>query len=291
MFVTTNSLAAVKKYFADQLASHYSEREIKRMAQEIIQKRLNLSPTEWLLGQDTRVSESDLLHFRSMVKRLQQHEPFQYVIGETEFFGLRLKCTPAALIPRPETEELVAWIEVDYRSTPPSHGLDWCTGTGCIAFALKKIFPDLHMEARDVSQEALELAAINQQLLDLTIQLAQADALADSGYTDLQPESFDFWVSNPPYIPFEERVHMDQNVTEHEPGIALFVPDNDALVFYRAISQQAQGFLKPGGKLYFELHEKYATQTYELLQLQGTWTSIELRQDLQGKWRMLRAQK
>ncbi len=289
MFVSNNSIAAVKTYFNEKLAPIFSEREIKLIAQEIIQRRLNLSPSDWILNADLRVSESDLLHFRSVVKRLLNHEPFQHILGDTEFYGLSILCSPDALIPRPETEELVDWIVDDFKTKKPTHGLDWCTGTGCIAFALKKSFPRLNMSARDFSRKALELAEKNKQKLQLDVNFQFADALVPDGYQDLQLNSFDFWVSNPPYIPIQEQTNMDQNVVAFEPEMALFVPNEDALLFYREISLQAQEYLKNSGALYFELHENYAQQTKELLENQGCWSSIELKQDLQGKWRMLKA--
>lgn len=289
MFVSTNSIAAVKTYFNEKLAPIFSEREIKLIAQEVIQRRLNLSPADWILKADLRVSESDLLHFRSVVKRLLNNEPFQHILGDTEFYGLSILCSPDALIPRPETEELVDWIVNDFKTRNLTHGLDWCTGTGCIAFALKNSFPRLNMSARDFSRKALELAEKNKQKLQLDVDFHFANALVPDGYQDLKPNSFDFWVSNPPYIPIQEQTNMAPNVVAFEPEMALFVPNEDALLFYREISLQAQEFLKNSGALYFELHENYAQQTKELLENQSCWSSIELKQDLQGKWRMLKA--
>jgi release factor glutamine methyltransferase len=167
MFVTDNSLKSAKKYFDDRLQSHFSTTELKSMWTQIICKRLNWSSSDLLLNQNERLSESDLLYVRRFVKGLLANEPFQYLIGETDFFGLTILCDPRALIPRPETEELVQWVIES--SIKPKRMVDLCSGTGCISLALKSRFPNAHVQAIDFSIDAVKLSEENAKNLLLDI--------------------------------------------------------------------------------------------------------------------------
>ena len=287
MFVSDNSVKSIRQYFTDRLQSLFSSSEIRFMFQEVLMLRLNLSKSELILSDTLRLSESDLLYFRSVVKRLLSDEPFQYIVGSTVFYDLRIKCDTRALIPRPETEELVDWIVKDNAEKKEMRILDLCTGTGCIALALKSVFADSVVEASDISSDALNLAQLNAGDNQLNISLFQQDILTEP----LPKEGFyDIWVSNPPYIPESDKTDMHTNVLAYEPHLALFVSNEDPLVFYRRIGEMGLTYLKSGAKLYFEIHEKQGPAVCELLQGIG-YLSVELRTDLQGRERMVSAKK
>ena len=289
MFVTQNTAEAVKTYFLERLIPYFTEREINTFYKESLKKRLKLSDADLLLQKDIRLSESDLLYFRSIVKRLQNHEPFQYILGETFFYDLLIRCDERALIPRPETEELVDWIISSLNSTQKYAVLDICTGSGCIALALKSILKKSDISATDISNEAIALAKKNAMLLSLDLHFLQDNALVEDA--DIFTEnSFDLIVSNPPYIPMKEKDLMEKNVLDFEPHLALFVADETPLIFYRAIAEKALRLLKPDGCLFFELHESYAELTKELVIAIG-YDAVEIKLDLQGKSRMLKAKK
>ena len=288
MFVSDNTLNSAKKYFFDRLAVVFSPTELKSMWTQIICKRMQWSTTDLLLKSQERLSESDLLFVRSFVKGLLNQEPFQYLLGETSFFGLTICCDKRALIPRPETEELVDWVRNAVNH--PAHIIDLCTGSGCIALALKSIFPNAKVAALDLSHEALELAKENADKLQLSLDFYQGDVLEWKEIDFPEGPQFDVIISNPPYIPNEERNSMSVHVLDHEPEMALFVDDSDPIVFYKKILDMAEFKLTTGGLLFFELHEAFGEQvkTYaESKSFQG----IEIREDLQGKARMMKAQK
>lgn len=288
MFVSSNSVTEIKAYFKKQLSELFSASEIKQISNHALKIRLNLSQADLMLADDIRLSESDLLYFRSIVKRLQANEPIQYIFGDTEFYGLLMKCDSRALIPRPETEELVDWILSDVNKLDQLEMLDMCTGSGCIALALKSQLKQAKISAIDWSQDALDLTTENSQALNLELTIQKIDALSDFNLWNFQPNSFDVWVSNPPYIPLKEKELMESNVLEFEPDMALFVEDDSALIFYESIGKAARLYLKSGGKLYFELNENYAAETKQLMEEIG-FISVEIKVDLQGKKRMLKA--
>lgn len=290
MFVQTNSLKAIKKYFKEKLKEQFSESELNFMLKEAVVQRLNISRAEYLLSEGQLLSESDLLYFRSIVKRLQNHEPFQYIMGSTEFFGLEIKTDSRALIPRPETEELVQWITEEFPQKGVLKIMDLCTGSGCIALALKSYLSNSEILATDFSQEALELANENAKTLNLEIAFGFFDATKNDDYSAFPIDSYDVWVSNPPYIPFKDELKMQKNVLNFEPHLALFVENEDPLLFYRTISENALIYLKSEGKIFFEIHADFANETTQLLNDLG-FVNIELRKDLQGKGRMLKGQK
>lgn len=259
---------------------------MKAMLKVAICERLKLSSADYLLCDSNLLSESDLLYFRSIVKRLQNNEPFQYIVGQTEFFGLELKCDARALIPRPETEELVEWVmEV---AAPENTLIDFCTGSGCIALALKSQLPKARVYGTDVSKEALELSKENASALNLDVSFIQHDALSDQLPSILTEQSIDIIVSNPPYIPELDKQEMQANVLNFEPHLALFVENDNALIFYKAIASQAARLLKKNGLLFFEIHERLALETKEAIEALG-FVDVEIRKDLQGKDRMIKA--
>ena len=230
--------------------------------------------------------------FAAIIHRLQAHEPVQYVLGETEFAGFKLKVSPAVLIPRPETEELVAWIAQEQAATAgpvPPIFLDMGTGSGAIALALAKLLAPVRAIALDISPAALALAQENALAQHTLIDFRQVDMLALVGAgSTLEWPIFDFIVSNPPYVMASEAGAMHPNVLDHEPHLALFVPDDDPLRFYRAIGQFARHHLKPGGPLYLEINEQLGAATSQLLRSIG-FQHLQIRPDVHGKDRMLRA--
>ena len=225
-----------------------------------------------------------MLFIRSYVHRLQNNEPFQYIHGTTTFFGLELKCDKRALIPRPETEELVAWV-VEF--SPYKTIADICTGSGCIALGLKSIFSESNVIGLDISMDALSLAQENSKLNNLNIDFIHADILNIND--NLLNKKYDCIVSNPPYIPSNERETMAENVLNFEPEISLFVENDNPIQFYEAIVKYAKSNLSENGILFFEIHPDFSAEISDLLNLKG-FINIELRKDLQGKNRMIKAQ-
>lgn len=220
--------------------------------------------------------------------RLEQHEPLQYVLGEAWFCGLRFTADKRALIPRPETEELVEWIISEQRFPLSNRSLlDIGTGTGCIPVTLKRRLPPFTVTGVDISRDALDLARHNAQQLGVEVLFQQIDILDESQWS-LLPR-VDIIVSNPPYIPAAEINNMNVEVTGFEPHLALFVPDNDPLLFYRKIAQLGLSLLNPEGEIYLELHHDGAAATTQLFREAGYQTLI--RPDMQGKERMLKAWK
>ena len=288
MFLQHNTLDGLRTYFSDSLKNQFSESEVKLMFKAFVTKRMSLTNTEFMIARDLRFSESDLLYFRSVVKRLQANEPFQYIHGRTEFYGLELICDKRALIPRPETEELVDWISESLDKNREHHIVDICSGSGCIALALKSNFANARVEAWELSDEALQLIQENRDLTGLNISPLKMDALSEV-YPGTD-RGYDIIVSNPPYIPNSERSRMHDNVLDFEPDMALFVEDSAPFVFYNNIALQATDMLVDNGWLYFEIHEDFEKEMFNLLEKHG-FVNIELRKDLQGRSRMMRGQR
>jgi release factor glutamine methyltransferase len=216
------------------------------------------------------------------IARLLRQEPLQYVLEEAHFYGYTFRVTPAVLIPRPETEELVHHIVQRHKRESSLRILDVCTGSGCIALTLAKELPQARIWATDISPEALALAEENRQLLNVAATLLKADALREP----FPLAELEVVVSNPPYVLEREKSLMQPNVLEWEPHLALFVPDEDALLFYKAIAQQAWQTLQAGGWLYFEINEAYGAGVVALLQGLG-FEQVAALEDMQGKTRMV----
>lgn len=286
MFVQRNDLAEIKAYFSNQLKDVFSANELRLITKQVVIDRLGISSVDYMLG-DVKFSESDLLYFRSIVKRLLNNEPLQHILGVVHFCELELKTDARALIPRPETEELIHWIRSDFENEKSKKVFDVCAGSGCIALAIKDYFPSFDCVALELSDDALELLKENIAFTNSTIRLAKFDALGGD-YSML--DGADIIVSNPPYIPYSDKKVMHPNVLDFEPEMALFVTDEDPLLFYREIGNGAWNSLQNNGWIYFEIHEELGIQVMECLKLIG-FVNIELRKDLQGKDRMVRAQK
>lgn len=285
MFVVGNELSDIKKYFSDKLQSEFSRNEIKNILKALTIKRFKISDLDYFTY-NTKLSESDLLYYHFALKRILKNEPVQYVLGTTEFYGLELIVEPGILIPRPETEELVDWIVKEHSDLNTI--IDICSGSGCIAFSLESKFPKVDIYGLEYSKDALKVAGKNKEHLKSHVVFKEFNALDSDSYSAI--ENTDLWVSNPPYIPNSDKSLMGDNVLEFEPHIALFVEDDDALKFYRSISDQGIKRLVNGGWLYFEIHEEYGSEVADLMRSLG-FVNIELRKDLQGKDRMIRGQK
>ena len=284
MFVIDNQLKTAKNYFTEQLKNLFSSTEINSMWKEIICLRLKWNHSDFILNTTSRLSESDLLFIRSYVHRIQNNEPFQHIHGTTIFFGLELICDKRALIPRPETEELVAWAVA---FGPYKTIADICTGSGCIALGLKSKFSESNVIGIDISTDALSLAKENSKLTNLNVEFIHADVLnINEGFSD---KKWDCIISNPPYIPTNERESLAENVLNFEPEVALFVEDDNPIMFYEAIIKYAKSNLSENGFLFFEIHPDFSAEISDLLKLKG-FINIELRKDLQGKNRMIKAQ-
>ena len=270
-------------HIKQELSGYYTDSEVSAMAKWILTDICCLSTLELYAGKDMNFSEEITSRATDILERLKRYEPLQYIIGETTFDGLSFEVNPAVLIPRPETVELVNWISSDH----PNEGvrvLDIGTGSGCIPIALSKRLKRPTITAWDISSEALEVARRNAQRNQAAVTFAQADALQPLA-TDIQ---VDVLVSNPPYIGESEKKNMEPNVLDWEPGLALFVPDHDPLLFYRRIAEIGLKILAKGGTLYYEINQLYGPETIDLLQAKG-YTHIELRKDLSANDRMIKA--
>lgn len=276
---------------ATPLISLYGEREARQIALLVVAELSRCEPAA-LLADPT--AEAGFEWPQTIVSDLVAGRPLQYVLGYTEFCGLRIGVREGVLIPRPETEELVSWIVSE--AGHARRILDIGTGSGCIALALKEHLPNAAVFGADISDEALAIARDNADALHLDVSFRRADALAHESPCEQSPlaesleqvfgDGFNIIVSNPPYIPLPERAEMRPNVTEWEPGTALFVPEENPLLFYRAIARSGKRMLTPGGRLFFEVHERYATETSDLLRAEG-YVDVALRNDFNDKPRML----
>ncbi len=282
MFVQSNRLIDLLPYFQKKLSEIYDEREIENMFAWLCYDRFRLNRNE-IKSEGVRLSESELLDFRAVVKRLQTNEPLQYVLGKTEFYNCDILLNKHVLIPRPETEELVDLIvkSVDRELTI----LDIGTGSGCIPIALKKAKPSCQLVGLDISPEALEIAQKSAILNKVEVLFYQADILTNK--LDDLPQ-FDLIISNPPYVLESDKVDMSKNVLDFEPHLALFVPDHDPLQFYRRIAELGLSKLNPNGLLYFEIHERFGKEMLDMLSGLG-YEHCVLVQDMQGKNRMVKA--
>lgn len=258
-----------------------SEGEASALAFMLIEETTQLSKAQ-ILTSDCDGTDADSL--LSMAQTIASGTPIQQVLGYAYFCGLKLKVTPSVLIPRPETEELVRWV-VD-ESPAPRSILDIGTGSGCIAIALAKALPQTRLTAIDISDEALAVARENAKMHDADIDFIQADILNPN--PSLANNRYDVIVSNPPYICNKEADEMEKNVLDHEPHVALFVPDDDPLLFYRAIAEKTLTMLTPDGTLFFEINRLYAQELTTMLQSMG-FQHITVRQDQFNNNRMLRA--
>ena len=276
-----------KIHFQEQLKDEYPLEEINSFFHLLTEAYLGLTRLDLALDPSAEIPDGMKPKFEDALQRLSHHEPIQYILGITEFFGLQFRLDPNVLIPRPETEELVEWILDDLKGAG-KHDisiLDIGTGSGCIAISLAKNLPLARVIAIDVAEAALKIAGENARLNKVDVEFLKMDILQSENL----PEKFDVIVSNPPYVRELEKREMHRNVLEHEPHLALYVKDEDPLIFYRKITKLAETALLEHGSLYFEINQYLGAETGELLESSGLKT--ELRKDLFGNFRMLKGNK
>ena len=258
----------------------YPEVEARQIAEMILLAKGNISRNDLLIEPNVELEIPDL---DVIMDELRSWRPVQYIVGKADFADMELTVREGVLIPRPETEELVDWVARDAQAG--AHILDVCTGSGCIAIALKRMVKSSEVWAMDISTEALAIARENGAEYAPEVHFVEGDALADFS-AHFEGVTFDAIVSNPPYIPDSDRALMRPNVLEHEPDLALFVEDSDPLVFYRAIAQTGRKVLKADGRLYFEIYESLVEEMVAMLEREG-YTDIVVREDFREKPRMI----
>jgi release factor glutamine methyltransferase len=279
-------------YLKEQLWDYYPESEIKSFYYLIMESVCRLDKQSVLLGKDTQISSDEKRIMKEMIEDLKKFRPIQYILGETEFYGLKFKVDERVLIPRPETEELVERVLNGCRVQGAGykvHGtrcrvLDVGTGSGCIAVALAKFLSGAEVYALDISEKALEVASENARNNQVNVRFIRHDIFED--LPENLPEQFDVIVSNPPYVTSGEKEIMSRNVLDYEPHQALFVPQEKPLLFYERIADMARDRLKDSGRLYFETSAVYGKSAEEMLRRKG-FGSVRLFKDISGKDRVL----
>lgn len=273
------------EYINSQLTNHFTKSELRILSSLILKDVSNLSFTDIVNCKFKNLSNNEKQKIIYIVERLQKNEPIQYVLGKTEFYGLDFKVNSNVLIPRPETEELVEWILLETKQVNP-HLLDIGTGSGCIAIALAKHLHYGTVDAWDISEKALEVARDNANNNNVSVKFSNVNVLEPVNID----KHFDIIVSNPPYITFSEKNELEENVLDFEPHEALFVPDEESLIFYNKIADIAVKMLNDKGYLYFEINQAKGSDIIELLKSKG-FSNIELRKDISGNSRMIRGMK
>ncbi len=279
------TISEIQKKYWDELSTVYDEREARSVTKIVFEKILELQSHKLFLERFRILTTNQIERLNEILNRLLTHEPVQYVLEEADFYGLKFKVNKHVLIPRPETEELVEWIQSAIQN-PQSAILDIGTGSGCIPIFLAKKFSEAQVEAIDISKEALNVAEKNDTLHQTNVRFYKCDILNET----LVENTYDIIVSNPPYISLHEKESLNENVLKFEPHLALFATSDDDLIFYRRISEQATKALKPKGKLFFEIHHSKGAGVVALMENAG-FKNIELRKDLSGKDRMVKGEK
>ena len=293
--------------FWQSLTPLYDAGEAQAIVRTVLDVEYGMTLTDIICGKVNELSSDEERNLEEIITRLQNGEPVQYVLGEADFAGRTFHVEPGVLIPRPETAELCQWIEEEVSSLDaddPKQILDICTGSGCIAITLGLTLPNSEVTGWDISEDALRIAQGNVEMLKArnvrieyqdalmlpkAAEAAEAAEISEAAESSLS-KSWNIIVSNPPYICEKEKVDMEKNVLEHEPSIALFVPDEEPLKFYRAIAEYASSALKSEGALYFEINPIYEKETREMLEELG-FKDIKTKEDAYGKKRMMKAMK
>ena len=281
MLTLNNAFYSLK----NDLQTIYDENEATAVAHELLNHITDQSKFERLLNKEQEFTTRQEDEFKDARERLLNGEPLQYVIGVQWFMGRQFEVNENVLIPRPETEELVEWIANEWKEKGTISILDIGTGSGCIPVSLKLFLPDAVIFSCDISSNALDVAELNAQKHGAGISLLQVDFLDKKTWDSFH--QFDVIVSNPPYIPIIEKENLEKNVRDFEPELALFVPENDALIFYRKIAEFAKTHLKEDGMIYCEVHKAHAYETQQLFQ--QYFSNVELRKDINENERMVKA--
>lgn len=279
--------AEIYNDFKSKLKSIYDDREAENISDWVFENVTRLKKWQRRENKNKELPETDSEKVKSYLQQLLKHKPVQYVLNEAWFYKMKFYVNENVLIPRPETEELVEWIISDFKKetySKPINIIDIGTGSGCIPIALKKELPKANITAMDVSEKALSVAKKNTINLDAKINFLALDFLNEDEWKMLSPP--DIIVSNPPYIPFNEKQILSKNVTDFEPEIALFVENNDPFIFYKKIAAFAKSHLKENGKIYVEVHEEYASEVRNMFENAGFISQIK--KDIYGKERMVR---
>jgi len=279
-------MEATIQYIEKELTGLYPKTEVQGFVRLIFWHVLQLSYTDLVLRRNQKLEKSSQKRIEAIVERLKKFEPIQYILGETEFFGLKLTVNPSVLIPRPETEELVQWITTTVEDEKLSV-VDIGTGSGCIALALKKELKNAVVTGVDISAESIRTASKNAEQNQLDVTFKQADILQ---WEKEKWEPVDLIVSNPPYVRELEKAAMHANVLQYEPENALFVSNTNPLVYYQSIAVFANRYLKANSWLFFEINENLGEELVSLLAAIG-FGAIEIKKDINGKNRMLRCQR
>ena len=277
----SNRVRDIIGLFHEELDGVYGAGEVRCFCEMVFEAFLGWDRVRLLTSKEETVDQSDLLRFHWALEDLKRHRPIQHIVGHADFCGCRIMVNPDVLIPRPETEEIVNWT---IHNCSPFTILDLCTGSGCIAIALKRAFPQANVTAVDISERALATARRNAEANGVEVSFLQADVLSS-----IQLPVADLIISNPPYVMEKERLQMAPNVLEYDPALALFVPDEDPLCFYSAIADIAFQSLDSDGLLVLEINENLADETCELLRSQGFRPTLH--PDFRGKSRWISARK
>ena len=278
-------LSRLKGNFLEILKEEYPPHEVNSFFNLLTEAFLGMTRLQVALDPDKEISEQEQQKLEDALQRLQKHEPIQYILGETEFFGLTFKVDKNVLIPRPETEELVEWILSDVKDREQTISiLDIGAGSGCIAISLAKNISHAKVTAIDISEGALEIAKTNAENNKVNVEFIQQDILG----AETLPSKYDIIVSNPPYVRELEKKEMQANVLNNEPAGAMYVKDEDPLVFYRKITALAKENLEPGGALYFEINQYLGEETKALLT--NNYFTASLKKDIFGSDRMLKGE-
>ena len=271
-----------RSHFVDTLAPIYDLEEAESFFYLVLEDIKKLKRIDLALNTEATFSEDEVLQWNEILEKLKQYIPIQYILGKTHFYGLEFEVNENVLIPRPETEELVDWVISNNSKSANLKVLDIGTGSGCIAISLAKNLQNAHVSAVDVSEKALATAEKNAQNNQIKVNFIRKDILKTE---DLQ-QQFDIIVSNPPYVRNLEKEEIKQNVLDHEPHLALFVDDQNALIFYQKITELAQKNLSKNGQLYFEINQYLGKEMMDLLEQKG-FQQMELRKDIYGNNRMV----
>lgn len=280
------TIGALNRQIIKELTSIYGTGEAKAMSRLIFQHLKNWNQTQLIINSDMPASDYLVSSVNSIIQRLNTHEPIQYILGKAYFYGITLSVDRSTLIPRPETQELVDLIVDEAQDTPDLNALDIATGSGAIAIALSRALPFSKVEAIDISKDALNIAEKNAQDLHADIKFEHADVFKYNP----QPDSFDIIVSNPPYIDESEKGEMDANVLEYEPHTALFVPDDNPLIFYKRIADISFTALHEGGRLYFEINPRHSLELSTML-LKIGFEDVKVIKDIHQRNRFISCRK